>query len=403
MRIAYVCADAGIPVFGTKGASVHVQGVVSAMRREGHDVTLVAARAGGSPPAALSELPVLLVEPAAATTAAQRERAMCAVDARIAEILTRQGPFDLVYERYSLWGTAGMSYARRHGVPGILEVNAPLIEEQRTHRELVDVAGAERVAASAFADAALLVAVSQPVARYLRDQPTRRAPVLVVPNGIDPTRFPTPAFAGGRAGRPFTLGFLGTLKPWHGLDALVESFAFVRAIDGQARLLIVGDGPERAALAADLERRGLTDAATITGAVRPEEVAHHLAAMDVALAPYPASGDAYFSPLKVVEYLAAGVPVVASRTGQLPELVRHGVTGLLVPPGDARATASACNRLRLDRALALSMAREGRREALATRTWDAAVRRIIAVARHPLPRMSSLVRPGAGDAVGVPA
>nr|MBP9105447.1 hypothetical protein [Gemmatimonadaceae bacterium] len=65
--------------------------------------------------------------------------------------------------------------------------------------------------------------------------------------------------------------------------------------------------------------------------------------------------------------------------------------------------ASACNRLRLDRALALSMAREGRREALATRTWDAAVRRIIAVARHPLPRMSSLVRPGAGDAVGVPA
>jgi glycosyltransferase involved in cell wall biosynthesis len=177
----------------------------------------------------------------------------------------------------------------------------------------------------------------------------------------------------------------------------------MRRIDATARLLVVGDGPERAALTADLERRGLRDVATITGAVRPAEVAQHLAAMDVALAPYPAHGDAYFSPLKVVEYLAAGVPVVASRTGQLPELIRHGVTGLLVAPGDARATAAACNRLRLDRALALAMAREGRREALASRTWDAAVRRILAVARHSLPRMSTLVRPGAGDAVGVPA
>lgn len=403
MRIAYVCADAGIPVFGSKGASVHVQGVVTALMREAHDVTLIAARAGGARPPAMDRVSCCLVEPVSACTTVEREHAQLALNARVADALASQGPFDLVYERYSLWGTAGMAHARRAGIPGVLEVNAPLIEEQRTHRELIDIAGAERVAASVFADAALLVAVSQPVARYLRDQPTRRAPVLIVPNGIDPTRFAIPAFSIGRGHRPFTMGFLGTLKPWHGLDALVDAFAAMRRIDSTARLLVVGDGPERSSLTADLERRGLRDAATITGAVRPEDVARHLAAMDVALAPYPANGDAYFSPLKVVEYLAAGVPVVASRTGQLPELVRHGETGLLVAPGDARAMAAACNRLRLDRSLALAMAREGRREALASRTWDAAVRRILAVARHPLPRMSTLVRPGAGDAVGVPA
>jgi glycosyltransferase involved in cell wall biosynthesis len=94
---------------------------------------------------------------------------------------------------------------------------------------------------------------------------------------------------------------------------------------------------------------------------------------------------------------------VASRCGQLPELVRHGVTGLLVTPGNAEATASACNRLRLDRTLALAMAREGRREAMATRTWDAVVRRILNEAQQKRLRVTSMLRPGAADAMGVVA
>jgi glycosyltransferase involved in cell wall biosynthesis len=296
-----------------------------------------------------------------------------------------------------------MEFARTAGIPGVLEVNAPLIDEQRTHRQLSDAAAAEWVAARAFGAASLLVAVSQPVASYLHRQPTRRAPVLVVPNGIDPERFPTPAYGVPRRARPFTVGFLGTLKPWHGLPELVDAFAALRKLSWDARLLVIGDGPDREALEADLARRRLTSATTITGAIAPHDVGVHLTNVDVALAPYPGGVESYFSPLKVVEYLAAGLPVVASRCGQLPELVRHGVTGLLVTPGNAEATASACNRLRLDRTLALAMAREGRREAMATRTWDAVVRRILNEAQQKRLRVTSMLRPGAADAMGVVA
>lgn len=403
MRIAYVCADAGIPVFGTKGASVHVQGVIGAMVRAGHEVTLVAARLGGLPPAGWESVRVVPVEPPPAPTVEGRERVLLALNDRLRAALADGGPFDLVYERYSLWGHAGMAHARAAGIPGVLEVNAPLIDEQRTHRQLHDVAGAEWVAAQAFGSASLLVAVSQPVANYLQRQRSRTAPVLVVPNGIDPARFPVAAYHVPRRARPFTVGFLGTLKPWHGLPELVEAFAALRAHAWDARLLVIGDGPDRQALEDDLARRRLTSATTITGAVAPHEVGTLLTRVDVALAPYPGGAESYFSPLKVVEYLAAGLPVVASRCGQLPELVRHGVTGLLVTPGNAEAMASACNRLRLDRTLALGMAREGRREVLATRTWDAALRRILTEAHEKRTPVTSMLRPGAADALGVVA
>src|SRR5258705_550398 len=81
------------------------------------------------------------------------------------------GPFDLVYERYSLWSFAGMEYARAAKTKGLLEVNAPLIEEQAEHRGLVDRSGAERVAAQVLESASALLAVSEEVARYLSSFP----------------------------------------------------------------------------------------------------------------------------------------------------------------------------------------------------------------------------------------
>ena len=97
---------------------------------------------------------------------------------------------DFIYERYSLWSYAGMQYARKSGVPGLLEVNAPLIEEQATYRTLVDRAGAERVADRVFGAATALIAVSQEVADYLDQYPAARGRIYVIPNGVDPDRFP---------------------------------------------------------------------------------------------------------------------------------------------------------------------------------------------------------------------
>src|SRR5699024_9195154 len=104
----------------------------------------------------------------------------------------------------------------------------------------------------------------------------------------------------------------------------------VRILDRpETRLVIVGDGPERDALTQQARAAGVD--VEFAGAVDPVDVPGRLAQFDVAVAPYPAHGDTYFSPLKVLEYMAAGVAVVASRVGQIPELVDHGRTGILVP------------------------------------------------------------------------
>jgi len=147
-----------------------------------------------------------------------------------------------------------------------------------------------------------------------------------------------------------------------------------------ARLLVVGDGPERSRLEGDLAQRGLRESAVFTGAVAPDVVPGLLASMDVAVAPYPELANFYFSPLKVYEYMAAGLPIVASRVGQLAELLRHEETGLLCPPGDAPALASALERLRGDGDLRKRLGFAARATAVQKHTWAAVARRIISLA-----------------------
>ena len=379
MRVAYVCADPGVPVFGHKGCSVHVQEVVRALGRRGARVTLIAQRLGGAPPPDLAGVPVHLLPALPDGDAARREQAALAANPVLAATLARCGPFDLVYERYSLWSYAGMEYTRATGTPGLLEVNAPLIEEQAAHRRLIDHAGAALVAARAFAAAQALLAVSAEVAAGLAHGPAARGRVHVVPNGVDPARFsPAPSAAAGALG-PFTVGFVGSLKPWHGLPVLLEAFATLHR-GAAAHLVLVGDGPERARLETRGAAHGLRQAVTFTGAVAPAAVPGLLAGLDAAVAPYPAQAPFYFSPLKVYEYMAAGLPVVASRVGQIADVIQDGETGLLCPPGDAAALAAALVRLRHDPALRGRLGRAARAAVERDHTWDAVAGRILALA-----------------------
>src|SRR5207253_6102752 len=110
--------------------------------------------------------------------------------------------------------------------------------------------------------------------------------------------------------------------------------------------------------------------AVFTGSVPHEDVAELIRLFDVALAPYPTLDHAfYFSPLKLFEYMACGVPVVAAEIGQIAEVVRDGETGLLYPPGDADAFVAACDRLLADPPLRRRVG-EAAAEEVATRdTW----------------------------------
>lgn len=137
MRVAYVCSDRGIPVFGRKGSSIHVQEVVRALLRRNARVELFAHRLEGEPPTGLAGLGVHSLPAVADSPDSDEHRQnLRELNDCLRETLDAQGPFDAIYERYSLWSFAAMEHAQSAGVPGILEVNAPLIDEQQRHRGL---------------------------------------------------------------------------------------------------------------------------------------------------------------------------------------------------------------------------------------------------------------------------
>ena len=377
MNIAYILADPGIGVFGSKGASVHVQEMIRALRSHGHDVHVYCLRRGEKNgtqlvPDDLADVPVTTV-PLYVGPDGDREKALRAASDALVAAASAGSP-DLVYERYSLFSDVG----RRLGAPLVLEVNAPLIDEQAEHRHLADAATARALSEQMFAAADLVSCVSAPVADWVRGLcPTART--VVTPNGVNTERI-RPA-AGPRAGRHLTLGFLGTLKPWHGTSVLLDALARTRH---PWHLEFCGTGPQLPDLREQAAALGLSRRVRFHGAVAPAEVPAILASWDAACAPYPQAAGHYFSPLKVYEYMAAGLPVVASAVGELPGLLED--RGLLVTPGSAPALAVALDQLAAD---------PGRRERLGTaarahvvrhHTWDRRCGELLAALPTPVGR-----------------
>jgi glycosyltransferase involved in cell wall biosynthesis len=381
MRIAYVCADPGVPVFGCKGCSIHVQEVIRALRRLNHDVTLLATRIGGRPPVDLADLSLLRLPAIGTGSPTQREQAALAANGGLADALERSGPFDLIYERHSLWSYAAMEFAARAEVPGFLEINAPLVEEQARYRGLVRAESARRAVERAFRAATARLVVSQGVAQRLGAW-GHADNVHIVPNGVDPARFDRRFELQSEPDTPaFTVGFVGTLRPWHGVETLLEACARARRVLPALRLLIVGDGPLRRAIERDLPRLGIEHISSLTGAVTASRIPEQLARMDVAVAPYPSLDGFYFSPLKLFEYMAARKAVIASAIGQVEEVIIDGVNGLLCPPGDVDALVKALIRVHDDANLRKRLGEEARRTVERHHTWDGTARRILTLAR----------------------
>jgi glycosyltransferase involved in cell wall biosynthesis len=293
----------------------------------------------------------------------------------------REETYDFVYERYSLFSDAGLTVAQTRDVPLLLEVNAPLIEERAAVEPLPLADVAREVETRIFGAASAILAVSESMATYAHavGAPTER--VHIVPNGVDPDTFGPDIDAVDvkdrlkLVGRPIIV-FAGSLKAWHGVDLLLEAYAAVSHPGWH--LVLVGEGPQRDALEAQAASLRSPGQVTFTGAVRHEVVALYLAAADIAVAPYRHRDKFYFSPLKVVEYLAAGKPVIASDIGQIADMIRHGENGYLVPPDDVSALRRALALLSEDKDLRKRLARNAPRNLT---TWQSTAQRVLQIAR----------------------
>lgn len=398
MKILHLCPDLGIPVLGRKGAAVHVRELIGAFHRAGHQVTLAAQTLTKTPGEACARVNARVVQIRSAphaTSAAQGfkdfneqlgvenslpgELRRILYNKQLARELKRRflnhRPA-FIYERASIYATAGVKLAEKFNVPHIVELNAPLAVEQSAYRAT----GFGQLAAHAerwtLTRADAVIVVSAELRKHVISLGVKPGRVHVLPNGVNPSLFypakPDPTLRRElKLGEGPVLGFVGGLRPWHGVEVLPELLARLSRRHPSMRLVIAGDGPLRAELVRSFKQRGLSKQVVFTNALMHEDVPAVLRQFDLALAPYPKHDhDFYFSPLKLFEYMACGVPVVAADLGQISEVVVHGRTGWLYPAGNLTALAAGCAKLLGDGQLHEKIGRAAAELAKRKYTWD---------------------------------
>lgn len=384
MKIAVVCSDMGIRVPGDKGASIHLQSITKAFASLGHDVLLLGVAGHGEPP---STFAARLIRHPGRSEGLRRELRKIRFNERFfrhnAESLRAFAP-EIVYERLALFGTAGMLLADTCAATHVVEVNALLSREEKQWRGLHLAKLAEKRERMALDHAALRVAVSREVAAQV-DQVSPHRRTVVVPNGVERELFgqlPERSVARERLGLPadrYIVGFTGALRPWHGLDVALRALAL---LDDRHEVAIAGEGPLRAELEALAASLGITHRVHWLGRVPHSYIPQVLAALDIAVAPYPELTTFSFSPLKLYEYLASGTPVVASAIGQVSEILGAGALGALTTPGDPVELAGAIRRITDDQRPARERATAARAVALADHGWENRAVEIILHARE---------------------
>ncbi|SEO97846.1 glycosyltransferase family 4 protein [Aquisalimonas asiatica] len=349
---------------GEDAQGIHIRALCDAFRRLGHEVDVVAlARSAPAPKPASA--------PArAATGAGENDSRPQLLGVPIPYwfyellALAYNGPAfawllfaalrrrpAFIYERYTLFTFAGLLVAKLLRLPFVLEVNAPLSLELTQHGNLTFRRLAERIETALCRNATRTLVVTQAMADIFiaRGVPAER--LQVIPNGVDGERF-NPDVSGapireryGLSADTPVVGFVGWIRPWHGVDGLIGAVGRLVATFPELRLLVVGDGPAVPALRQQARDAGLDAHVIFTGPVARDDIPGHIAALDVAVQPDVTD---YASPIKLFEYLALGRAVVAPDKANIREVVRHGRSALLFPPRDWAAMERAIGELLTD-------------------------------------------------------
>jgi glycosyltransferase involved in cell wall biosynthesis len=374
LRILYAALDQTVP--GTLGGSVHVASVAAGLAALGHDVH-VAVQQGGDWPQA----PGVTWHPMAPPLGWKELRWLAS---RRMESLADTMRADLIMERYYNFGGEGVLAADRLGVPSVLEVNAPVIDAPGSPKQMIDRALLiEPMRRWRDRLCRLTRLFVTPSAAILPEWIDRRA-VLEIEWGADVDRF-RPDAAGpvpyrADAGRTMCV-FAGAFRAWHGAEHLASALARLHA-DGESRFgaVFLGDGPERPA--AERAAAGVP-AVQFTGRVSHDHMPAALAHAHIGVAPFDPERHAplqlgfFWSPLKIFEYMAAGLPVVAPALPRLSRLIAHDREGVLYDPADPRGLDRAIQSL-ADPVVRARLGTAARARVVADYSWSAHCRQLSA-------------------------
>ena len=371
------------------GQYVHIEEMIGALRAQGHEIIIVA------PPSAETES---FGSDAGAVALLKRylpkwfyelmELGYSLVAYRRLAKAVRQHKPDCIYERYNLFLPAGIWLARKYKLPLLLEINAPILEERSRYDGLSLTRLARWSQAYAWRNADMVLPVTRVLGDIVASYGVPEERIVVIPNGINGERFggvPDVEAAKRALGLEgnLVLGFTGFVRDWHGLDKVIDLIARDPP-ESRRHLLVVGDGPARAALEQQARDLGIASRVTFTGIVERDDVARHVAAFDIALQPAVV---AYASPLKLFEYLALGKAIIGPAQPNIEEILAQDQNAVLFDPNSTSSMAAAVDRLCTDRALRERVAAGARATIIEQKlTWHENALRVVGLFQSLLRR-----------------
>ena len=279
---------------------------------------------------------------------------------------------ELAYERYGLFQALGRPFQRR-GITWILETNAPLAYEAHLDRSSSSLFKlALRHELRAYRNCDVLVCVSEKLKKILvEDYQVDPKKIIIIPNAVNIEKFDPMLFEPIRHFENFTLGFVGKLFPWQGLDTVIRVLCDLRREGKKISLVVVGDGSMLGELEAMAKNLGIYDDVRFTGWVSPNVVPSMIKGFDLCISAHsqPKKGHLYFSPLKLYEYMAMAKPVVASASGDAVKLIHDGQNGFLFTPGNQNELKFAIDRAYATRSALPAMGQQARQLIVNEHSW----------------------------------